>query len=124
MGKKKVNIYEPFWRSILNDILECIEDGGDDLEIKKHEFEDYGGERTSSGYNFSLNYTDGDLTPSGNSSLRSSAVARDLNNVLSWRQNFKNVAKGKRIHILCKRDRKDPSLYLLCIAVNNINYGV
>lgn len=83
MKKKKVNIYEPYWRHILNVILECIIDGGDDLEIKRKSFESYGGERTSSGYDFSLNYENGDLTLYGNSSLRSSAVARDLNNVLS-----------------------------------------
>ncbi|MBR4533502.1 MAG: hypothetical protein IKO85_03015 [Bacteroidaceae bacterium] len=124
MGKKKVNIYEPFWRSILNDILECIEDGGDDLEIKRKTFESYGGERTSSGYDFSINYENGDLTLYGNSSLHSSAVARDLNNVLSSSLIFKKLATGKRIHFRCKQDRMDKSQYLLCIEVNTIDYGV
>ena len=124
MKKKKVNIYEPYWRHILNVILECIIDGGDDLEIKRKSFESYGGERTSSGYDFSLNYENGDLTLYGNSSLRSSAVARDLNNVLSSNLIFFNSATGKRIHFRCKQDRMDKSQYLLCIDVNTIDYGV
>lgn len=115
---QKIHIYERLWKSVLNTILEYIENGGGDFAIKRESFESCGGERNQSGYAFSLYYVDGELAPYGNASLRSSAVSRDLNNILSCSTMFRDLAKDIQIHFRCKQDNIYDSQYILSIKIN------
>lgn len=103
MGK---NLYTNFWKSNLPDIIKALQlalslNDEVNTQITKTELDKYG-DRVD--YSFSFNYVNGITKP-----VRNSAVARDLQELLSSNQPFLNFARDKTIKFSLKKDGSNES---------------
>lgn len=81
------NLYTQIWKDNLSRIIEVMKNGGGEIQLKKQDFE-AAGDRDR--YGFKLEIKNANVPRHG-----SSAVARDLKELLDYSSEFKNLAKEK-----------------------------
>lgn len=91
--------YTGLWQSLCSAIISAVQSGGDEIQLSQEALEQGGGDRQR--YTFRLEFVDG-MMPK----RHSSAVGRDLQNVLHHSPEFCRAAQGKTILIRLDSDFK------------------
>ena len=84
------NKYTDLWRSLCQNIVSAVKNGGGKIQLSQEALERGGGDRQR--YTFRLEFVDG-IMPK----RHGSAVGRDLQDVLHYSPEFQGVAKGKTV---------------------------
>ena len=84
------NKYTDLWRTLCQNIVSAVKNGGGKIQLSQEALERGGGDRQR--YTFRLEFVDG-IMPK----RHGSAVGRDLQDVLHHSPEFQGVAKGKTV---------------------------
>lgn len=84
------NKYTDLWRSLCQNIVSAVKNGGGKIQLSQEALERGGGDRQR--YTFRLEFVDG-IMPK----RHGSAVGRDLQDVLHHSPEFQGIAKGKTV---------------------------